>query len=164
MVNEKEVYLSAEMEKILASYPQEEQYALAMMQDIQHRYGYLPREALYLVARHLGVPISRLYSMATFYKAFSLVKKGRNIIRVCEGTACHIRSSKFIIDEIENCLGIRPGMTTEDGRFTLETVNCLGACALAPVMLVNGEYYGSLTPFKVREIISQLKGCASHEG
>lgn len=156
--------MSAEIEEILSAYPREEQHALAMMQDIQHRFGYLPREALYRVAGHLDVPVSRIYSMATFYKAFSLVKRGRNIIRVCEGTACHIRSGEFIIDEIEKQLGIRPGMTTADGSFTLETVNCLGACALAPVMLVNGQYYGSLTPFKIRDIITRLKGCADDEG
>ena len=106
----------------------------------------------------MGIPLSRLYSMATFYKALSLKPKGKYIIKVCDGTACHIRSSKTILDEIENTLGIKPGETTDDGKFSLETVNCLGSCAIAPVMVINNKYYGKLTSSMVREILKEYGG------
>jgi NADH-quinone oxidoreductase subunit E len=96
--------------------------------------------------------------MATFYKALSLKPKGENIIKVCDGTACHIKSSIIILEEIEKALLIKPGETTEDGKFSLETVNCLGSCAIAPVMVVNEKYYGKVTPTMIREIIKEYRG------
>jgi NADH-quinone oxidoreductase subunit E len=96
--------------------------------------------------------------MATFYKALSLKPRGENIIKVCDGTACHIKSSKTILDEIEKVLGIKPGDTTGDGKFSLETVNCLGSCAIAPVMVVNDKYYGKVTPSIVREVLKEYGG------
>ena len=145
-------------DEILSRYPREPRYTLAILQDIQGRYNYLPKESLSAAADYLHVPLSRLYSMATFYKALSLKKKGRNIIRVCDGTACHIRSSAVVLTEVRKILGISPGDTTENGEFSLETVNCLGSCALAPVMVVNEDYYGHVTAAKVREILSRYGG------
>ena len=116
-----------------------------------------PKTKLIELSQYMGIPLSRLYSMATFYKALNLKPKGKYIIKVCDGTACHIRSSN-ILDEIENTLGIKPGETTDDGKFSLETVNCLGSCAIAPVMVINNKYYGKLTSSMVREILKEYGG------
>lgn len=149
------------VQQIIEKYPKEQRYILAVLQDVQRVYNYLPRPVLELLSEHLGVPLSRLYSIATFYKALSLKPKGRTVIKVCDGTACHIRSSAVIIDEIKNILGLSPGETTEDMEFSLETVNCLGSCAIAPVMVVNERYYGKVTPNLVREILSRYGGGSS---
>lgn len=146
------------MEETLKKYPREQRYALAIMQDIQKLNRYIPREPLNMLSEYLNLPLSRLYSMATFYKALSLTPKGENIITVCDGTACHVRSSAVIIDEIEKILDIKSGETSADGKFSLETVNCLGSCAIAPVMVVNSKYYGKVTPTMVREIIREYGG------
>jgi NADH-quinone oxidoreductase subunit E len=143
---------------ILNKYPKEQRYLLAVLQDIQKKYNYLPRGALIMVQEYFDVPLSKLYSMATFYKALSLKPKGKYIIRVCDGTACHIRGSALIIDEIHRLLNILPGDTTEDGNFSLETVNCLGSCALAPVMVINDKYYGNVTPAMARQILREYGG------
>lgn len=142
-------------------YPKEHRYTLAMLQDLQKEYGYIPKEKLLELSQYLDIPLSKLYSMATFYKALSLKPKGRYIIKVCDGTACHIRSSKSLLDEIENSLGIKPGETTKDGKFSLEVVNCLGSCAIAPVMVINDRYYGKLTSSKVREILREYGGAGN---
>jgi len=140
---------------ILEKYPKEQRFLLAILQDIQRTYNYLPREALIEVRDYLNVPLSSLYSMATFYKALSLKPKGKYIIRVCDGTACHIRGSMNLLDEIKRLLSLSPGEVTKDGKFSLETVNCLGSCAIAPVMVINDKYYGNLNPSLVREILAE---------
>ncbi len=139
-------------------YPKEQRYTLSILQDIQKKYNYIPKDLLIELSEYLDMPLSKLYSMATFYKALSLIPKGKNIIKVCDGTACHIRSSNSLLDEIEKTLGIKPGETTKDGNFSLETVNCLGSCAIAPVMVINDKYYGKLTPSMVREILKEYGG------
>jgi len=144
--------------EIMERYPRDKRYTLAILQDIQRCYSYIPRESLQMVEEYLRVPISKLYSMATFYKALSLKPKGEYIIKVCDGTACHIRSSNAILDEIKKILSIEPGGTTEDGKFSLETVNCLGSCAIAPVMVVNEKYYGKVTPAMVKGILEEYGG------
>ena len=103
-----------------------------MMQDVQGEYKYLPQEGLQMIASYVEVPLSRVYSMATFYKAFSLVPKGRINFKVCDGTACHIKGSTVIIDQVYKYLGIKPGQTTADGEFSIETVNCLGCLRIGP--------------------------------
>jgi NADH:ubiquinone oxidoreductase subunit E len=143
---------------IMQKYPREQRYTLAILQDIQRKYNYIPREVLAMLCEYLDTTLSKLYSMATFYKALSLTPKGDNIIKVCDGTACHIRSSMIIIDEIKKLMNIKPGETTEDGRFSLETVNCLGSCAIAPVMVINDTYYGKVTPTTLKEIMSNFGG------
>lgn len=141
-------------EEILKRYPKDRRFLLAILQDIQRQYNYLPRVCLSMVRDYLGVPLSSLYSMATFYKAFSLKPKGRNIIKVCDGTACHLKLSQNLIDEIKKNLGIGPGETSGDGEYSLETVNCLGSCAVAPVMVVGDDFYGKVAPSAVRDILA----------
>jgi NADH-quinone oxidoreductase subunit E len=144
--------------ELMHKYPKEQRYTLAILQDIQREYGYISKESMEKLSVYLDIPLSRLYSMATFYKALSLQPKGQNIIKVCDGTACHIRSSVTIIGEIEKLLHIKPGETTMDGLFSIETVNCLGSCAIAPVMVINETYYGKVTPILLREILKGYGG------
>lgn len=146
------------IDRILQNYQKDQRFALAMMQDMQREFQYVPKEGLYALSGYLGCPLSSLYAMATFYKALSLVPKGEHIIKCCDGTACHIRGSSILIDGIYRELGIRPGETTGDGKFSLETVNCLGSCALAPVMVVDDVYYGKVTLERVKEILAQVQG------
>lgn len=144
--------------EVIEKYPREQRFTLAILQDINRKYNYIPREALENLAEYLDTPVSRLYGMATFYKALSLTPKGENIITVCDGTACHVVGSMTVLDQLEKILGIKPGGTTEDLKFSINTVNCVGCCAIGPVMLVNEKYYGSLTPKMVKEIIDEYRG------
>ncbi len=143
--------------RILRNYPAEEHYSLAIMQDLQHEFQYIPREGLEALSDYLSVPLSSLYSMATFYKALSLKPKGKHIIKLCDGTACHIRGSMTLVEGITRSLGISDGETTEDGVFSLELVNCLGSCALAPVMVVDDTYYGKMTMEKLPEVLNSYR-------
>ncbi len=143
---------------VIVKYAKEQRFTLAILQDIQRNYKYIPREALENLAEYLETPVSRLYGMATFYKALSLTPKGENIITVCDGTACHVSGSMVVLDELEKALGIRPGGTTEDFKFSINTVNCIGCCAIAPVMMINEKYYGNLTPKMVKEILDEYRG------
>lgn len=144
--------------QIVDPYPNEKRYILAMMQDIQRHFNYLPEEAMEMIAEHVNAPFSRIFSMATFYKAFSLVPKGRYNIKVCDGTACHIKGSTVLIGQVYKLLGIKPGETTEDGLFSIETVNCLGACAISPVMVVNDRVHPKVTSSSIIEIIKSYGG------
>ena len=143
--------------EILKSYPADQHYSLAIMQDLQHEFQYIPREGLEALADYLSVPLSTLYSMATFYKALSLKPKGKHIIKLCDGTACHIRGSMTLVEGITRALGISDGETTEDGLFSLELVNCLGSCALAPVMVVDETYYGKMTMEKLPGVLDSYR-------
>ena len=144
--------------KIAQKYKPEQRFLLAILQDIQKEYNYLPQEAMEKVSVYLDVPLVKVYAMATFYKAFSLTPKGKHIIKVCDGTACHITGSVDLIAEIKAILGIEPGQTTSDGLFSLETVACVGACGLAPVAVISEEYHGNLTPASLREILQKYQG------
>lgn len=128
------------------------------LQDVQRLHGYISKENLKEISRNFGIAYSYTYAIATFYKTFSLTERGKYLIKVCDGTACHLKSSENIVDEINSYLGIRTGETTSDQLFTLEQVNCLGACAMAPVISINEKIYGNLTRKKVREIIDSLRG------
>ena len=150
-----------EISGILRQYPREQRYCLAIMQDMQRRYNYIPREGMEALSDYLGCPLSVLYSMATFYKALSLKPKGKHIIKLCDGTACHIRGASPLQDGILRLLGIGEGETTPDGLFSLELVNCLGSCALAPVMVVDETYYGKMTLEKLPAILEQYREEAS---
>ncbi|MCX7716136.1 MAG: NADH-quinone oxidoreductase subunit NuoE [Endomicrobia bacterium] len=145
-----------DIQELINRYEPKEENILSVLQDIQAQYNYLPEELLQQVAKHFGVPVSRVYSLATFYKAFSLKPKGKYICQVCLGTACHVRGGPRLVDAISNSLNIQPGETTSDGVFTLETVNCVGACALGPLVVINGQYYGKMTPTKVNKLIQDL--------
>ena len=145
------------MREIIGNYAPDQRYALAIMQDMQRTFQYVPREGLKMLSEYLGCPVSALYSMATFYKALSLVPKGVHIIKCCDGTACHIRGASTLIEGIARELGIGPGETTSDGQFSLETVNCLGSCALAPVMVIDDVYYGKVTLERLKEILGEVR-------
>jgi NADH-quinone oxidoreductase subunit E len=125
--------------------------------EIQRENHWLPKEALERVAERLQVPLSRIQHIVTFYKAFSLVPKGRHEIHVCMGTACHVRGAQRILDRVEDITGIKAGETDQDLKFSLETVNCLGCCAMGPVMVVDGAYYGKLAPAKSEEVLKNYE-------
>ena len=133
-----------------------DQSLMAVLEDVQARYRYLPKDALILISERMGVPLSQAYSVATFYNAFSLKPKGRHIINVCLGTACIVRGARKVLDRISDRLGIEPGATTEDGEFTLETVNCLGACALGPIIVLDGVYSGQMNASKADALLREI--------
>jgi NADH-quinone oxidoreductase subunit E len=143
----------AAVAELLARYPHDASSLVMLLQDIQDTFNYLPCEALEQVARSLGVPRAQVFSVATFYKVFSLTPKGRRIVRVCKGTACHVRGAQLVADECERVLGVAAGETTGDGEFTLEVVNCVGACAMAPVVVVGEQYHGAVKPSRVRKLL-----------
>ena len=138
---------------------QEEKYGglIAILQDIQAKFGYLPKDALQDVARNTGRSLVDIYGVATFFKAFSLKPRGRHLISTCLGTACHVRGGHEIAHEFEKQLHIKAGAMTPDREFSLETVNCLGACALGPVTVVDGHYFSNVTPARVPEIIRKTR-------
>lgn len=131
--------------------------SVGILQDIQNRYNYLPKEALVHTAKRLNVPLSQVYSLATFYKTFSLRPRGKHLISVCMGTACHVRGAFRILERLQKTLNIKPGQTSRDLQFSLETVNCLGACALGPLMVIDGEYFGKMSARRVESIIKRYK-------
>lgn len=138
----------------LAPYKAEPKGALIpVLQKAQAIYGYLPKSAVELIAKELNLPVAEVYGVVTFYAQFHLTPRGKNIIRACQGTACHVRGSAGILDAIKSHLSVKPGETTKDLNFTLETVACLGACGLAPVIMVNDSTYGRLTPAQIPAIL-----------
>jgi NADH-quinone oxidoreductase E subunit len=143
--------------KIVDKYHNEKSSLIAVLQDVQEKYNWLPPEALRLISERLCVPLIDVYSVATFYRAFSLTPRGKHVVTVCLGTACHVRGAPTVMDRAKHKLKIEPGDTTPDGNFTLESVNCLGACALAPIVVVDGKYYGQTTIQKVDHIVDQYK-------
>jgi len=146
-----------QIDSILHHYPREQRHSLAIMQDMQREFNYIPREGLEALSAYLECPLSSIYSMATFYKALSLKPKGKHIIKLCDGTACHIRGSKNLAGSVQRLLGIGDGETTEDGLFSLELVNCLGSCALAPVMVVDETYYGKVSMEQLPVILNSYR-------
>jgi len=145
----------AQAERILASYPAEEASLIQVLQDVHRAYNYLPCDVLARVAEALSVPLAKVFSVGTFYRAFSLVPQGRTIIRVCTGTACHIRGASQLVDELERTLGLKPGETSDDLGFTVKTVNCVGACAMAPVLIVNQAYHGNAKAAKLSSYLAE---------
>ncbi|MDK2929886.1 MAG: formate dehydrogenase alpha subunit [Bacillota bacterium] len=147
----------SKVDEIFEGFESREGILIPMLQKLQDVYGYLPRPALERAAKLVKVPLARIYGVATFYAQFRLRPRGRNIIRVCQGTACHVRGGREILKEVQEVLGIGPGESTEDLRFSLEPVACLGACGLAPTMMINDDTYGRLTPRKVRGILEKYR-------
>lgn len=130
---------------------------IPILQDIQAKFYYLPKEALIQVSEAMDIPLSRVYSVATFFKAFSLEPRGRHIVSVCLGTACHVRGASKVLEQIERNLKISRGETTSDFKFTLETVNCMGCCALGPVVRIDGKYFGEINAGKVDSILNKYE-------
>jgi NADH-quinone oxidoreductase subunit E len=145
------------VDEIVDKYDGEKSWLVMILQDIQQEYHYLPSSALERTANRLGISLSQVYNVATFYSSFSLTKRGKHLIRICDGTACHLRGSSSIRDEIKRQLGVEIGQTTADKKFTFEAVACLGACALAPVMTVDFQYHGSMAPDKVRRTLERYR-------
>jgi NADH:ubiquinone oxidoreductase subunit E len=142
------------LEPILAHYPATEASLIQVLQDVQRTYHYLPCEVLERVADRLDVPLARVFSVSTFYRAFALSPQGETTVQVCTGTACHIRGAWRLLDELDRELHVGPGETTHDRRFTVRTVNCLGACALAPVLVVGDQYHGNAKPARLRDYLA----------
>ena len=146
------------MDEILESHSYDPTAVIAIMQDIQQIYRYLPEEMLCYIAKKLHLSEAKVYGVATFYENFSLDPKGKYVIKICDGTACHVRKSTAILDEIRSLLGVTAqNPTTDDMLFTVETVSCLGACGLAPVMMINDEVYGRLTVDDIDDILAKYE-------
>jgi len=145
--------LQEKVGSILDNYQRDKGSLVSILQDTQSEFSYLPREALVEISTGLAVPLSQVYSVATFFKAFSLQPRGRHLINVCLGTACHVRGAVRVLETIEREAGIKPGETAENLRFSLETVNCVGACALGPIVMIDDEYSGEMKTDKVRPLL-----------
>jgi len=143
------------LDQILDKHAGEEGTLIQVLLDVQVEYNWLPKDVLRRISARLGIPLSYIYRVASFYKAMSLVPIGRHLVVVCLGTACHVRGGPRILENAEQVLGIKAGETTEDMTFTLKRVNCLGCCALGPVMTVDGETHGKLAPVQVKEVLSK---------
>ncbi len=147
------------IDEILESHSYDPTLLIAIMQDIQKLYHYLPKECLKYISKKLNLPEAKIYGVATFYENFSLDVKGKYIIKICDGTACHVRKSVPVLEEFRKVLGVTAEKpTTDDMLFTVETVSCLGACGLAPACTVNDEVHPAMTPDKARALIEELKG------
>jgi len=142
---------------VIEKHHKEKRALIAILQDIQAEYNYLPRESLQIIAKSLGIPLIDIIGVATFFRAFSLKPRGKHLITVCLGTACHVRGAPAILDEFKRKLGIDVEETTQDNLFTLETVNCLGACALGPIVVIDGNYYGQMKIRKIDKLIKKFR-------
>lgn len=146
-----------QLEELLAKYREQKGALIPVLQQAQEIYGYLPENVLRRIGQALNIPISKIYGVVTFYAQFHLKPRGKYVIRVCQGTACHVRGGSTVLKEIQNLLQIKAGETTPDLKFTLESVACLGACGLAPVMMVNDDTHGRLTKEAIAKILAQYK-------
>jgi NADH-quinone oxidoreductase subunit E len=145
------------LDRILSRYSEDKGNLIPILQEAQESFGYLPGEVMQKIARFLRLPESTVYGVGTFYAQFTFVPTGRNRVKVCRGTACHVRGGARILREVEKRLGIKPGETSDDMEYSLETIACFGSCALAPVMVVNKDVYGRMTTTKVGQILSETK-------
>jgi NADH-quinone oxidoreductase subunit E len=148
---------AAKVEALIDSYVDKKEQLISLLQDIQAEFNYLPQETLVKVSRKLDIPLSQVFSVATFFQSFTLKPRGRHTITVCLGTACHVKGGQRLVDKIERDYKISPGETTQDERFTLETANCLGCCALGPVVVVDGKYESQVTPDKLNKILKKYE-------
>ena len=144
------------IDQIIDKYQGKASSLILILMEIQHVNHWLPKEALVRVSERLDVPLSRVRQIASFYKTFSLIPTGHHEVHVCTGTSCHLRGSQQVLDTIEELLGIKPGETAADSKFSLETVNCLGCCALGPVLEVDGEHHGKMVPAKTADVLKNV--------
>lgn len=152
---EQKATIEERLNEILSSYQGRDGELIPILQQVQQEFGYLPEPVIKQIARFLHLPEITIFGVATFYAQFKLVPTGRNIVRVCRGTACHVRRGARILKEVEKQLGIKPGESSPDLEYCLETVACIGACALAPTMVVNNQTYGQMTTKRVTEVLNQ---------
>ena len=147
----------SKLESILKGRSSQPHQLIEVLQDVQENYGYIPEEAMREISKTLGVPLIEVYRVASFYKAFKLKPTGKYLITICNGTACHVRGSQLLLDQAVNQLGIKSGEVTDDGLFSIEHVNCLGACALGPIASENGTFGHHMTPAKLRKFIESIR-------
>jgi len=152
----------ATLENIIEGRRSQPSQLIEALHDVQERFGYISEEAIRTLSQELGVPVMEVYRVAAFYKAFRLTPAGKNVITVCMGTACHVRGARLLLDQATVQLGVKPGEVTEDGQFSVEHVNCLGACALGPIAMENHTYHHHMTPGKLRSLI-QKSSCQDKE-
>ena len=141
------------VDEIIDRYPAQQGVLIQLLLDMQSELNWIPKEAILRISARLQVPLSQVYRVASFYKAMSLTPRGKHVVSVCLGTACHVRGGSRIMDKVEESLEIKAGETTQDMKFTLERVNCLGCCAIGPVVVVDRDYYGKVAPAKVKEVL-----------
>ncbi len=147
----------AKLLEVIAKYKGQKGALMPIMQEAQEIYGYLPYQVQKIISDETGIPIEKIYGVATFYAQFSMSPKGKYVVAVCLGTACYVKGSGAILEEVEKVLGIEDGGCTPDGKFSIEVCRCVGACGLAPVMIVGGDVYGKLTPDKVADILAKYE-------
>jgi NADH-quinone oxidoreductase subunit E len=145
------------MEKVLNNFRTDQKDLIHVLHRVQAEFGYIPEAAIAKIAHYLRISESEVYGVLTFYRAFSLKPRGKHVVTICLGTACHVRGAPRILDEFGRRLGIQAGETSEDNRFTLETVNCVGACALGPIAIVDGEYHGQVKSSDIEKIVADIK-------
>jgi len=148
---------NSELKKIVSQVEDKQKELIHILHNVQSKYGYIPPQAITAIAKYLKISEGEIYGVVTFYKAFSLEPRGKHLVTICMGTACHVRGAPSILDEFERQLNIKSGETTEDKKFTLETVNCVGACALGPIAIADEEYHGQLKTREVEKIIEEIK-------
>ena len=145
------------VDSLIDSYVDKKEQLISLLQDVQAEFNYLPRDVLIKISQKLDIPLSQVFSVATFFRAFSLKPRGRHVVTVCLGTACHVRGGHRLVEKVERDYGIKPGETTKDMKFTLETVNCLGCCALGPVVVVDGKYESQMNLDKLGRVLRRCK-------
>lgn len=148
---------AVKVESLIDSYTDRKEQLIALLQDVQAEFNYIPQDIIIKISQKLDIPLSQVFSVATFFKAFSLKPRGRHTITVCLGTACHVKGGQRLVDKLERDYHLLPGETTEDEKFTLETVNCLGCCAMGPVVVVDDKYEGQVTPDKLDKILKKYE-------
>ena len=148
---------AAKINAVIDSYADKKEQLVSLLHDIQAEFNYLPHDVLVKASERLGIPLSRVFSVATFFRSFSLQPRGRHTVMVCLGTACHVKRGQRLVDIFEQEYGVKPGETTRDQRFTLETVNCLGCCALGPVMVIDGKYHSRMNAEKLAEELEKYR-------
>jgi len=152
-----------ELTRILSGRRSQPHQLIEVLQDVQEHYGYIPEDSMRVISGELGVPLTEVYGVASFYKAFSLKPRGKNVLTICTGTACHVRGAKIILDQAIEQLGVGPSEMTQDGLFTIERVNCIGACALGPIITENGSCHHHMNPGKLRKLIHSLSNKGTEE-
>jgi len=149
--------VASKVQAIVEKYGGDKGQLVSILQDIQGEFCYLPKEALEEAAKLMDIPMSQVYGVATFFKAFSLTPRGRHLVKVCLGTACHVRGANKVVDKMELDLGIKRSETTSDLKYTLETVNCVGCCALGPMVMIDDKYHGQITSDKVSPLLAKYE-------
>lgn len=141
------------VDEIIDKYQGKQGILIQLLLDVQAEFNWIPKEVIVRINQKLNIPVSQIYRIASFYQAMSLIPIGRHLVSMCLGTACHVRGGPKVLEKVEDALGIKAGETTEDMKFTIKRINCLGCCALGPVMMVDEDYHGRVVPAKVKEIL-----------